>query len=627
MAKSKSFLCIDLGAGSVKIAEFEPNDAGGLTLLKFAQHPLGLQGGQDAVREGAVKKALKSLLTEQGFSSKALNVCPPGYQVFSKFSKLPPVEARKVVEIIGLEAQNNIPFPIDEVVWDHQITGKAKGGELEVMLVAIKTDLVDKVFNAAESLGRTVDLVDTPQSALCNAFRHNYSELEGCSMVLDIGAKSSNVLFFEDGKVFTRSINIGANAITQEFATEQKMRFPDAEQFKLEQGFVGLGGAYEDPENPQQAAISKIARQVMTRLHIQVNQTIQFYKTQQSGSAPVRLFLAGGASIMPYTSQFFSEKLNIEVDYFNPFQSVGIDPSLDLEELGRLAPSFGTVVGLALRNVFECPVELNLMPRQLRDRQEFNRKKPLVLASVAGLVLLMLLVGFFFRQVAAEKQKVLAQLESDAAPLLRLQDSLRPEESALATRIDHAKRFAGLVEQRFVWSDLLAIIRQALMETEQDAQRQYAVDSGLWVESLRPDSPGVNLAGAAVVDTWEDEEEEPSMMMDIEMMKRYGLLPGGDSEDDDWGDEEETSVDDDETIIAKLTLACKGVNRTGINANANNNLAFSFLKKLQSHTNYFNADETKLVGELPLVDESDATFGFEISLRLKEPIPLTESGL
>ncbi|MGB0422648.1 MAG: pilus assembly protein PilM, partial [Limisphaerales bacterium] len=252
-------------------------------------------------------------------------------------------------------------------------------------------------------------------------------------MVLDIGAKSSNVLFFEDGKVFTRSINIGANAITQEFATEQKMRFPDAEQFKLEQGFVGLGGAYEDPENPQQAAISKIARQVMTRLHIQVNQTIQFYKTQQGGSAPVRLFLAGGASIMPYTSQFFSEKLNIEVDYFNPFQSVGIDPSLDLEELGRLAPSFGTVVGLALRNVFECPVELNLMPRQLRDRQEFNRKKPLVLASVAGLVLLMLLVGFFFRQVAAEKQKVLAQLESDAAPLLRLQDSLRPEESALAT--------------------------------------------------------------------------------------------------------------------------------------------------------------------------------------------------
>ena len=84
-----------------------------------------------------------------------------------------------------------------------------------------------------------------------------------------------------------------------------------------------------------------------------------------------------------------------------------------------------------------------------------------------------------------------------------------------------------MIQNRFFWKDVLAIIRQSLIETERDAQRQYAVDSGLWIESLRPDSPGVNLTGAAVMDTWEDEEEEPSMMMDIEMMKRYGLLPNG----------------------------------------------------------------------------------------------------
>jgi len=447
-------------------------------------------------------------------------------------------------------------------------------------------------------------------------------------MVLDIGAKSSNVLFFEDGKIFSRSINIGANAITQEFATEQKMRFPEAEQFKLEQGFVALGGAYEDPDNPQQAAISKIARQVMTRLHIQVNQTIQSYKTQRKGGAPERMFLAGGASILPYTAQFFAEKLNVEVDYFNPFQSVSIDPSLDLEELGRVAPAFGTVVGMGLRSVFQCPVELNLMPKSLLDKQEFDRKKPFLAAAVVVLVLLMLLVGIFFQQVASTKRELLSELNAQAAPLTALQSSLQPEESALATRIDHAKRFGEMIQKRFLWTDLLAIVRQSLIETERDAQRQYAVDSGLWIESLRPDSPGVNLTGAAVMDTWEDEEEEPSMMMDIEMMKRYGLLPNGGADGDDWGDEEEeASVDDDETIVAKLTLACKGVNRTAINPNANNALAFNLLKKLQSQTNYFNPDETKLVGELAPVSESDATFNFEISLRLKEPIQLTESGL
>src|SRR5207237_8961511 len=116
------------------------------------------------------------------------------------------------------------------------------------------------------------------------------------------------------------------NSITQEFAAEPKLRFNDAEKVKIAEGFVSLGGAYEEPENPHQAAISKIARQVMTRLHIQVNQTIQFYRGQQGGSAPQRLFLAGGGSIIAYTAQFFAEKLNVPVEYFNPFRTVQIDP-------------------------------------------------------------------------------------------------------------------------------------------------------------------------------------------------------------------------------------------------------------------------------------------------------------
>ena len=110
-------------------------------------------------------------------------------------------------------------------------------------------------------------------------------------MLLDIGAKTSNLLFFEKGKVYARSITIGANSITQDFGHESKLRFPEAEAAKLEKGSVSLGGAYEEPEDPQAAAIAKIARQVMTRLHIQVNQTIQFYRGQQGGSAPERLYL------------------------------------------------------------------------------------------------------------------------------------------------------------------------------------------------------------------------------------------------------------------------------------------------------------------------------------------------
>src|SRR5438094_5481875 len=331
MLNTKSFLAVDFGAGSLKLAEFEVNEAGGLRLKQYGLKSLGVEGSQEDKREAVILKALQEMLTETGVKSKNVNVCAPGFHVFSKFVKLPPVDASKVTQIIQYEAQQNVPFPLAEVVWDYQILGSTAGGELEVLLVAIKADIVEGLFRVTESAGLRLQLCDVSPAALCNAFRYNYGDLDGCTMLLDIGAKTSNLLFFEKGGVYARGINIGANSITQEFAAESKLKFAEAERLKVEQGFVRLGGAYEEPDNPQQAAISKIARQVMTRLHIQVNQTIQFYRGQQGGAAPLPLFLAGGASIMPYTAQFFAEKLNLPVEYFNPFRNIQIDPAIDLQ--------------------------------------------------------------------------------------------------------------------------------------------------------------------------------------------------------------------------------------------------------------------------------------------------------
>src|SRR5437667_2299296 len=403
MLNTKSFLCLDFGAGSLKIAEFEPNESGTLRLKQFGLKSLGFEGSQDAARERVVLKAIQELFAERPFGSKNINVCAPGFHVFSKFVKLPPVDTSKVTQIIQYEAQQNVPFPLEEVVWDYQILGTTATGELEVLLVAIKADVVEGLFRVTEATGLHLQLADVSPAALCNAFRYNYGDLEDCTMLLDIGTKTSNLLFFEKGKVFSRSINLGANSITQDFANESKLKFEAAEKLKIEEGFVSLGGAYEEPENPHQAAISKIARQFMTRLHIQVNQTMQFHRGQQGGSAPQRLFLSGGASIMPYTAQFFAEKLNVPVEYFNPLRNVQIAPGIPLEELARVAHSLGEVVGLGLRNLAHCPVELNLMPESTLAWQAFNQKKPYFLATVVSLVLGVAALGVLFGQLAGVK--------------------------------------------------------------------------------------------------------------------------------------------------------------------------------------------------------------------------------
>jgi len=243
MLNSNSFLSLDFGAGTLKAAEFELNEAGTLSLKNYGVRSLGLEGSQDSNREAVLRKAIQELFAERGFGSRRANVCAPGFHVFSKFVKLPPVDTSKVTQIIQYEAQQNVPFPLEEVVWDYQILGTTANGELEVLLVAIKAEVVEGLFRTAEATGLRLQLVDVSPAALCNAFRFNYGDQEGCTMLLDIGAKTSNLLFFEKGKVYSRGINIGANSITQEFAAESKLRFNDAEKVKIAEGFVSLGGA------------------------------------------------------------------------------------------------------------------------------------------------------------------------------------------------------------------------------------------------------------------------------------------------------------------------------------------------------------------------------------------------
>src|SRR5215469_8172703 len=462
MLKSKSFLAVDFGAGTLKLAEFEINEAGGLRLKQYGLRPLGAEGAQESAREALIQKALQEMVTEKGIKSKTVNVCAPGFHVFSKFVKLPPVDAGKVTQIIQYEAQQNVPFPLEEVVWDYQIIGSTPTGELEVLLVAIKADIVEGLFRVTETAGLRLQLCDVSPAALCNAFRYNYGDLEDCTMLLDIGAKTSNLLFFEKGKVFSRSINLGANSITQDFSNESKKKFDVAEKIKIQEGFVSLGGAYEEPENQDQAAISKIARQFMTRLHIQVNQTMQFYRGQQGGSAPARLFLSGGASIMPYTAQFFAEKLNVPVEYFNPLRNIQIDPSINLEELARVAHSMGEVVGLGLRNLAQCPVELNLMPESTLKWQSFNQKKPYLIAAVFSMVAVVAAIGLLFDKLAGAKTEALQALHQEVEPLKLKSQQFEAARANLQKTQKDVGQMLSWMEERYYWADVLSEFRGIL---------------------------------------------------------------------------------------------------------------------------------------------------------------------
>jgi type IV pilus assembly protein PilM len=436
-------------------------------------------------------------------------------------------------------------------------------------------------------------LCDVSPAALCNAFRYNYDDLEGCTILLDIGAKTSDLLFFENGRVFSRSINLGANSITQDFANEARLKFEVAEQIKVSEGFVSLGGAYEEPENPNQAAISKIARQFMTKLHIQVNQTMQFYRGQMGGGSPQRLFLAGGASVMPYTAQFFAEKLNVPVEYFNPFRNVRIDPSVNLEELARVAHSFGEVVGLGLRNLAHCPVEMNLMPASTLRRRAFNEKKPYFIATVFSLVVVAFAVGFLFEKLNKSKEDELDKLKPDVQQRQEKANQFNKVYAKVGAARQEADHIAAWMNDRYYWGDVLAELRRVLIRAENETQKKLSaqkpgVQAGIWIEQMSVVTPAAGGGGASTPNPGETQSATNA--------------PGQTGQE------------------AVITLVCRAVSLSSVDPSANSDIAYALQNELQASP-YFDPKATQLSGEIK-ADDVSGTFTFGISVALKNPLNL-----
>lgn len=614
MLNVKSFLAADFGASTLKVAEFEPNEAGGLRLKQYGFRSLGPEGLQESTRESVLQKALQELLTQGGFESKQVNVCAPGFHVFSKFVKLPPVDTSKVTQIIQYEAQQNVPFPLEEVVWDYQILGAAPTGELEVLLVAIKSDIVEGLFRTTESAGTKLSLVDVSPATLANAFRYNYGDLEGCSMLLDIGAKTSNLLFFDKETIYARGINIGANSITVDFAKESKLPWDDAETTKIEQGFVSLGGAYEEPEDPHQQAISKIARQVMTRLHIQVNQTIQFYRGQQGGAAPQRLFLSGGASTLPYTAQFFAEKLNLPVEYFNPLRNVQIDPAVNLEELAKVGHQMGELVGLGLRNLAHCPVELNLMPKSSLKVQQFSAKKPYLIATMGCLVAILFAFGYFHDRIAKIKQESKAKLDPELQRLQSMHTQMEAEERKLRVVRGEAEQLSAWLEDRAYWGGVLNELRNIMIKTEREGKAQFKTDVGIWIERFVPDctmapTRNPNEGDAAAPPPGgggPGGRRGPGGRGPGGRMGGPGRGPGG------------SAVD----VCSTINILCRGVDLTSVAPDANAKFVLGVLDNELKSSPMLVASNSQVTGNLALDEVTFPAKTFTLQIRVTPRRPL-----
>lgn len=477
MARPPRIISVNLGSQTIGLAEFQRQPQRGLVLRNYRLRETLIDPANEKIDPSELK-VLRELLDELQADGLDANYTISGQSVFTRFVKLPAIEKEKIARIIAFEAQQNVPFPIDEVVWDYQLIGGGGDEQVQVVLVAIKSDLLDEINGAVEATGLRTAVVDVSTMALYNAFRYNYSDLSGCSLLVDIGARTTNMLFVEPQKIFSRSIPIGGGSITAAIAKEFNEPFAAAEFRKKRDGFVSLGGAYGEPDNPEVARVSKLMRSTMTRLHAEVMRSISHYRAQQQGNAPERVFLCGGTASAPCMREFFREKLQVPIEFFNPLRNVSVSHAAPVDEVARSAHLLGELVGLALRSVSACPMELNLRPQVVVRRQELEKRRPFFVMAAVAIVLALLGWGVYNARAAQVARARAEKIRSVNAPMQAAEakiESLRKQ----ATSLDAvAGPLASTINDRFFWIELVEDLNSRLPKED------------VWVTELMPLSGG-----------------------------------------------------------------------------------------------------------------------------------------
>jgi Tfp pilus assembly protein PilN len=193
----------------------------------------------------------------------------------------------------------------------------------------------------------------------------------------------------------------------------------------------------------------------MTRLHQEIARSITFYRSEHGGAQPVRVLLAGNTASFPYMREFFQEKLQMEVEYFNPLQNVSVAPSLNVEHIGRIAHTLGELVGLALRSAVSCPMELNLRPPSVTRAEQQAKQRPYYIA--AGVTLLATLAGWwlYFDKSATLTQRKADELTGRAESLKPIDNKIKQLRDELKREQDGLEPLLKAVHERNYWTSVI----------------------------------------------------------------------------------------------------------------------------------------------------------------------------
>ena len=469
MATPRSVWGIDVGQCALKALRLRQNDDGAVEVeaLDVVEYPRILSEA-DVDKSQSIRNALDTFLSRNSVANCLLAVGVSGQSGFTRFVKLPPVESKKIPEIVRFEAEQQIPFPINDVVWRWQSFQDPNSPDVEVGIFAIKQVDIAEMLGHFTQAELKVDVVQMAPLALFNFMNYDAQQAEdGATLLADVGANTTDLVVGDGPRIWTRTIQIGGNDFTNALVKAFKLSFPKAEKLK------------------RNAATSKYARQifqamrpVFADLAQEIQRSVGYYTSMRREARFKKVLGLGNGFRLPGLQKFLEQQLNISVVRVDGYNKLSATASTNAPVLDENVLSFAVAYGLAVQGLDLSAVSTNLLPDEIIRRRLWGKKRPWFIAAAA--VLLAAMAGPAYRAYVDRSALASSPMFEESRRLSdQLNDNRAKYEQAMALAPageEPFNKYRQLFAYRDYWPSVQSVVFQGLqsMATDQKLLDAYA---------------------------------------------------------------------------------------------------------------------------------------------------------
>jgi type IV pilus assembly protein PilM len=396
----------------------------------------------------AIQVNLDQFLSRHSVNRSNVVVSVPGHKAFSRSAKLPPVDPKKIPDIVKFEAVQQIPFPIEQVEWDYHVFSQADSPDVEVNIFAITKEKIEEELNNCRAVGLSVDAMTLSPLAVYNAmyFDLELDETSPGVIFLDIGTVSTDVIIADEGRLWLRPVPIGGNNFTEALVRAFKLSFPKAEKLKREAG-----------TSKYARQIFQAMRPVFADLVQELQKTLGFYQTLNRDANLTKLIGLGSTFRLPGMSKFLKQQLQIEVIRPETFDRLEVEDK-QAAEFAEQALNLATAYGCALQGLGLGRVDANILPEDLLRRRFWRAKQPWIGAAAA---LMIAASGAAGVKLAMDRKAFTSELESSQNTIdavIRDAETKKDGWSKIEGGEDPRRRIENLrriLDYRDVWPKLM----------------------------------------------------------------------------------------------------------------------------------------------------------------------------